>query len=510
MFWLSAWGSGGARSQGTGNGEPPTRDRATQNQDKLAVQLQQIEWLASMFFGAVILAILLYSLAEWWRLSQAVPVEAASGFFDSIFVFLKRCFLPLVKSLPVFIFNFGVLFALSITAAVVGGLLGFLFGIPRALQGNGVVAATAGPAGGNGSAGGDAAKAKVVTAQGGRAFAGNSNLEEISDWLTKIIVGVGLVQASTIYTKLFALAEWFKTAIVCNPPGGCAQGADVMFLLVLISSLIGGFLFLYLETRTRVIKLFTDVEAVLLPTGSDQALAAPAIESVLQAPIGTGRSQSTAPSSLEDKELIKIPYESLKTGDQLAAWGSAQARAGNLQAASEAVRAAIVLEPNNKEYLVRLADVYERQGMQAAATALINEAQQKEGDDLALVKRKLVEALYLGPPLSFETALPISRQLLSRPEAARDPFVQVWTAAAEGQRYRWLTENGGSDQDKTDARTRALAAVKEVVRLAPDPKSTARALLRGMLDTSQPGVAPEDDDLEVFKNDEEFRRTIGI
>src|SRR6266508_6277591 len=58
-------------------------------------------------------------------------------------------------------------------AFVAGGLLGFLFGIPRSL---------AGPEG------------SVDGAAAGGAYRPNTNLEQISDWLTKILVGVGLVQ----------------------------------------------------------------------------------------------------------------------------------------------------------------------------------------------------------------------------------------------------------------------------------------------------------------------------
>jgi hypothetical protein len=56
-------------------------------------------------------------------------------------------------------------------AAVTGGLLGFLFGVPRS---------SLDPVGGSGRA--------------ERRYRANTNLEQISDWLTKILVGVGLIQ----------------------------------------------------------------------------------------------------------------------------------------------------------------------------------------------------------------------------------------------------------------------------------------------------------------------------
>jgi tetratricopeptide (TPR) repeat protein len=396
------------------------------------------------------------------------------------------------------VFDYGVLFGLTVAGAVVGGLLGFLFGIPRLLQANNGVPPNASAAPRAGSVPAAPTPATATSSPSSRAFAGNSNLEEISDWLTKIIVGVSLVQAGTIYTKVLELAKWFKDAIPQS------QGADIMFVLVLISALIGGFLFLYLETRTRVMWLFTNTEAAITP---ERILDEPAIRTALQMPIGV-RARTTALSS-DDEELLDVPYEVLHSGDQFAAWGSAQARAGNYQAASQALRAAIAKEPGNTDYLVRLSDVLERQGSSDEARKLIAEVEQKQGDDLALLKRDFLEALYLDAPGRFEKALPISRRLLARRDGARDPFVHLWTAAAEGQRYLWLSNNNGTEVEKKNAREGALTAARKVVELAPDPKSSVRVLLQNMLNPTREGAAAEDDDLEVFKDDPAFIRVIN-
>ena len=63
-----------------------------------------------------------------------------------------------------------------------GGLVGLLFGIPRSALGSAGTTAT------------------------GR-YQANSNLVEVSDWLTKIIVGVGLVQIGRLEPALSRLAE---------------------------------------------------------------------------------------------------------------------------------------------------------------------------------------------------------------------------------------------------------------------------------------------------------------
>lgn len=76
--------------------------------------------------------------------------------------------------------------ALWAMAYCVGGfLIGFLFGIPKVLQANETVAARANPQ-----------------------YRVNKNLEQISDWLTKIIVGLGLVQLRSVPRNLYDAATW--------------------------------------------------------------------------------------------------------------------------------------------------------------------------------------------------------------------------------------------------------------------------------------------------------------
>ncbi len=75
----------------------------------------------------------------------------------------------------------GVLLALA--SLVTGLLLGFLFGIPKALQN-------------------DHPESGLQ-----RAYATNTNLEQISDWLTKILVGVGLVEMGKISARFGELTE---------------------------------------------------------------------------------------------------------------------------------------------------------------------------------------------------------------------------------------------------------------------------------------------------------------
>jgi tetratricopeptide (TPR) repeat protein len=342
-----------------------------------------------------------------------------------------------------------------------------------------------------------------------RFFATNTNLEEISDWITKIIVGLSLVQASLIFEKIKSGAAIFQSHAMPQ-----ASGADVVFVVVLVSSTIAGFLFLYMETRTRVTLLFADLENV---AGRD-TISKRKLDAVLKAPITAGPESGPDKARLgltakpapisEDEEILKIPYDQLKTTDQFAAWASAQARANNYQAAIRALQDAIAKDPNNSELLLRLADIQQRAGNARAVYALVGEARQKNEDDPSLLKRQLYASLYLDPPDSFTKALAIADKIRAIPGMADDPAVQLWVACAQAQRYKWLIANNGNDDQKNDAKAKALAAVQRVVALEPKSDNITRVLLRNLINPNEDQIAAGENDLEVFKEDQAFQQAI--
>jgi tetratricopeptide (TPR) repeat protein len=459
--------------------------------EALAKQLKQIELLTFRFFLALLIAILIYAVAMH---AQATNAAQFSGW------------LPILRVLSILLF---LLFA----SAVAGGFLGFLFGIPRQLRQSNAptsqLAVATGPgSSGNstdysqiGSGGADKALEARAAAATNRLYRNNTNLEEISDWITKIIVGISLVQATTIYEHVSAAADRFKSSAMAD-----AVGADVVFVLVLVAGATAGFLFFYLETRTRITMLFVDTEAVVDPQAVFEQQRT--IEAVARAPIADlggrsdrpGRAVSAAPIT-EDQVLLNTPYDELQSPEQFAAWGSAQARAGNLQAAIRALNVAIAKQPNNKDLLLKLADVQALQGNWRTSYNLLAEAGESLKDDPEILMRELMASLYLGTPESFQKALPISEKLLASKEGAQDPYVYLWTAAAQGQRYGSLNP---TDPRRREAREAALKAVKQLVALAPDPNSEVRTLLRQIFDPEHQGSPAEENDLEVFKDDPEF------
>lgn len=115
-----------------------------------------------------------------------------------------------------------------------GALVGFLFGIPRLLEN------------------------KNGETQGG--LAQNDNLVQISDWLTKIIVGVGLTQITKLWPGLEYLGETFSITF-----GGNAAGQNLAIGTILYF-VITGFLSGYLWTRIHFYRLLAqtsgDVKAL--------------------------------------------------------------------------------------------------------------------------------------------------------------------------------------------------------------------------------------------------------
>jgi len=128
-----------------------------------------------------------------------------------------------------------------------GTAVGFLFGIPKILQGD--VAA-----GGSATNTALGTTAPAAASQSPYRQRVNTNLEEISDWLTKIIVGLGLVNLAKIPPKLQSLADVLAGELH-HPP---SQRAFALALIVYF--VIDGFLYGYLFTRLYLQRAFAQAD----------------------------------------------------------------------------------------------------------------------------------------------------------------------------------------------------------------------------------------------------------
>lgn len=130
----------------------------------------------------------------------------------------------------------------------VGVLMGFLFGIPKVFQGQG-------EAGSAEAANGNRPPEERGT---GYRMQVNTNLEQISDWLTKIIVGVGLVELRQIPDSLLRLAAFIQPGL------GAGEEARVMALAIILYASLVGFFLGYLVTRTYIAGIFRRADEQLV------------------------------------------------------------------------------------------------------------------------------------------------------------------------------------------------------------------------------------------------------
>jgi hypothetical protein len=138
------------------------------------------------------------------------------------------------------------IFIWMLACLLTGTFIGFLFGIPKVVQTNAVATANAGTATpANANTGAPAYQQQV-----------NSNLTEISDWLTKIIVGLGLVNLGKFPPYLSAIANILAKGLVqpSTQPSGLALAFAYGTILCYATL---GFLFGYITTRIYLAGAFS-------------------------------------------------------------------------------------------------------------------------------------------------------------------------------------------------------------------------------------------------------------
>ncbi len=122
---------------------------------------------------------------------------------------------------------FGVGSMVAASSMLAGAFFGFLFGVPRTLQKTEDTDTPPTPAPDHKQS----------------PYRPNTNLEQISDWLTKILVGAGL-------TQIGALRQWLRDIGVNLAPGfGNLESARAFAIVTVLAYLLNGFLIGYLWTR---------------------------------------------------------------------------------------------------------------------------------------------------------------------------------------------------------------------------------------------------------------------
>jgi hypothetical protein len=165
-----------------------------------------------------------------------------------------------------------------------GAAVGFLFGIPRVLQDDDREQLAAD------------AKAEQRPRRGYRQLV-NTNLEQISDWLTKIIVGIGLVELRRIPTHVARVGRRIAVDI------GDQEGQMVGVALLLDFGTLG-FLAGYLITRLMLAGLFRAADEDAIRAAVERVMRSPkvleAIRKVATSPL-PATEQQPHPASTEQQ-----------------------------------------------------------------------------------------------------------------------------------------------------------------------------------------------------------------
>jgi tetratricopeptide (TPR) repeat protein len=174
---------------------------------KMFLRRNKIERSNSAFSGSIMVGIVALIILMFYALSAVKCINKADCV--SVYAVLGHILLT------------------AFAAFCCGGMAGFLFGIPRTLQHSDNPAEASN-------------------------YSQNTNLEQISDWLTKILVGVGLTQIHKIITKFNELCLVLGNTF--DPYIPTKQFASITGTTLIIF-LIDGFLIMYLWTRLFLAKI---------------------------------------------------------------------------------------------------------------------------------------------------------------------------------------------------------------------------------------------------------------
>jgi tetratricopeptide (TPR) repeat protein len=387
----------------------------------------------------------------------------------------------------------------SLACLASGGFVGFLFGIPKVAQPDGPAA----PAGAAAPASGPAGSTPSTAGAGYRLLV-NTNLTDISDWLTKIIVGLTLIQLQKIPENVSRASLFIAESL-----GGASEKSFAGAMLVFFS--VGGFLGGYLFTRLFLTGAFYRADQPNLTPSGAAALRNAVISQE------SGAQQLTGDAEAAAKQILNKSLDQLSLTDDIAAWAKAQLLAGKYPQAMEGYNKAINQSPNDVKLRVERAVAASGAGQprnlvkEQLLDAYRRLTPQTNADIKAWLYKELAYSyLYLDPPEGFTGAIKYAEEYLNDPSTAQVGRVRakIYTnlAAAYGQQHHWYGNHPDQSVDLRVSRDKALNAVKAAVAIDP----AVQEQLRMLIDPNFPNKRVEENDLEDFINDPEFREALGM
>jgi hypothetical protein len=383
------------------------------------------------------------------------PKDGPLGFGPYAFVFFIFLLVLLIACIVAsqshdWIAAAGISGLIFLSAGTVGALMGFIFAVPRVVAEDGAKAS------------GQSTKAKVLST--------NTNLERISDWLTTMLVGVGLSQLTNLngiflQFRIF-LSETATVYVVDGKPSAGVLPAVGPFILVLGAAC--GFLFMYLLTRLVLVDFFKKSEETL------SGVAVAAIQAAV-AEVQSGGQGPPPPPPLPPPAPPPPPPPGGGTPPDFPAEPSGT-------------------EPETPTGGTVIRSVQSGKSWNAAAFNTFLRASQAttlSTDDALEVMFNL-----LYTPSGYKGVIQMSGEL-SRTPITKRPEYWFYLAAAFGQQMQHTAEGS---EDRRSARDNAMDSASRAVRID-------RSFRSRLWQISNPNSS--DNDLSLLRDDPDFRRLVG-
>ncbi|MDX2181880.1 MAG: hypothetical protein SFV18_19965 [Bryobacteraceae bacterium] len=354
--------------------------------------------------------------------------------------------------------------------------VGFLFGFPRSNE---------------------------SAATGEQSLLVNNNLWEVSEWVTKTIVGVSLTQLQQFPENLQKLSWWMATGLASGSQTFELHRQYSAAIVIYFSALglLGG----YLVTRNYLSGLFARADRDLRLALASVPPPAPGGDSAPAPAAAVTAAQKQAIDSVASRKLEDLPQDA----EMVAAWSRAALDAKEFAKAEEGYRKAVTLDPTSARARYSLAMAIARADSHGRRREVLENlreairlAKGASQEDLELkdyiYNSYTYHALYLDPPEGYEMARTMAEAYMADPDKKSTGAVEFNLACSYGLEAIERRKRNESIGDLAD---KAFAALSRSLSIDPRWLPRAQAL------TEKENA---DNDFSPFVEDVRFRELLHL
>ena len=328
----------------------------------------------------------------------------------------------------------------------------------------------------------------------------NPNLEQISDWATKIITGVTLINARNIPSYIYKAGTYIGFSL--SKDGGSQATSSGSLIVVLFSGL--GFLAGYVFASTYLTQVLDQTRRGLDEvTKAAMAYAESELEKATQ-PRNESPPYPDSMGGTADKGARALAASVIgpdTSAESLELIGMARMNTGQFEGARQAFEEAIRRIPSRLRSYRGLATSLYRMGKYSEAVNILERGlsflhTETENQQYKYYDQLIYCCLYLDPPESFKKAIRYADESISRFQFSYFGPILLNKACALGQE----AEYKGPDADISTEAKQARGALDKLIAENPGWRKRIAELM---------DPESEDHDLAVFRSRPEFRNLLN-